>query len=132
MPGYGAGVEEQVPVAAALLIGLLVVATGATVSVVNRRAADGRLGRNSVAGIRIRATMRSDAAWRAGHAAARRSSDAAAAVFVSTGVTAMFVWAAPWFAGVVLAGTTLGAVVLLAGVRRAVAAADGADSPQGR
>jgi hypothetical protein len=41
------------------------------VAAIDRRAADGRLGRNAVAGIRTRATLRSDAAWRAGHAAAR-------------------------------------------------------------
>ena len=35
-----------------------------------RRAADGRLGPNDVAGIRTRATKASDAAWRAGHGAA--------------------------------------------------------------
>lgn len=35
-----------------------------------RRAADGRLGLNDLAGIRTRATKSSDEAWRVGHAAA--------------------------------------------------------------
>jgi hypothetical protein len=122
-------VEEQVPLTAALLVGLLCVATGAAVSGVARRAADGRLGRNAVAGIRTRATMRSDTAWRAGHAAARGLSDASAAVFALTGAGALVVRDARWFAGVVLVGMTLGAVVLLVGARRAGLAAGRADGP---
>ena len=124
--GYGPSVDEQVPVVASLLVGLLVVATGVAVAGVNRRAADGRLRRNAVAGIRVRATLRSDAAWQAGHAAARGTSDAAAAVFVLTGLAATVLRSAPWFAGVVLVGTCAGLAVLLVGVRKAVAAADGA------
>jgi uncharacterized membrane protein len=40
------------------------------VLVIGRLAATGRLPRNPLAGIRIPSTMRSDAAWRAGHSAA--------------------------------------------------------------
>jgi hypothetical protein len=43
---------------------------GVVVIVVARMAAAGRLPRNLFAGIRIPSTMRSDAAWRAGHRAA--------------------------------------------------------------
>ena len=114
--------------AASLLVGLLVVATGVAVALVNRRAADGRLRRNAVAGIRVRATLRSDAAWQSGHAAARGTSDAAAAVFVLTGLAATVLRSAPWFAGVVLVGTCAGLVVLLVGVRQAVRAADLTDA----
>ncbi|MGH3966591.1 MAG: SdpI family protein [Mycobacterium sp.] len=39
---------------------------------INRRAADGRLQRNPLTGIRTGATMRSDQAWVAGHHAALR------------------------------------------------------------
>jgi hypothetical protein len=120
-------VEERVPVAAALLVGILCLVTGAAVSVLNRRAADGRLGRNGVAGIRTPATMRSDAAWRAGHAAARGLSDVAAAVFALTGLAALVARDARWFAGAVLVGMTCGAAVLLVGARRAGSAADRAD-----
>ena len=115
------------PLTAALLVGLLCVVSGIAVAVIDRRAADGRLGRNALAGIRIRSTLRSDAAWRAGHAAARRASDAAGAVFVVTGLAATVVRPAPWFAGVVLAGTLGAVAVLLVGVRQAVVAADRAD-----
>jgi hypothetical protein len=120
-------VDEQVPVAARLLLGLLCVVSGIAVALVNRRAADGRLRRNAVAGIRIRSTLRSDAAWRAGHAAARPASDAAGAVFAVTGLAATVVRPAPWFAGLVLAGTLGAVAVLLVGVRQAVGAADRAD-----
>jgi hypothetical protein len=121
--------DEQVPGAVALLLGLLMVVCGAAVSLVNRRAADGRLGRNAVAGIRIGATLRSDAAWRAGHAAAQGPSDVSGAVFAVTGLVAMVVRDAPWFAGVLLVGAHAGLVPLLVGVRRAVVAARGADGP---
>ena len=120
------------PAAVALLGALLLVASGAVVSQVNRRAADGRLRRNGVAGIRVRATLRSDAAWQAGQRpAAQGSSDAAGAVFALTGVVALVARAAPWFAGVVLVGTVLATGVLLV-VRRAVVAAAGADGGAGR
>jgi hypothetical protein len=121
--------DEQVPVAVALLLGLLMVVCGAAVSLVNRRAADGRLGRNAVAGIRIGATLRSDAAWRAGHSAAQGPTDVAAAVLVVTGLLAVVVRGAPWFAGVVLVGAHVGLAPLLVGVRRAVMAAGRADGP---
>jgi hypothetical protein len=122
-------VDEQVPVAVAGLLGLLMVVCGAVVSLVGRRAADGRLGRNAVAGIRLSATLRSDAAWRAGHAAAKGPSDVSGAVFAATGLVAAVVRDAPWFAGVLLVGAHAGLAVLLVGVRRAVVAAKGADGP---
>lgn len=117
------------PAAVALLLGLLMTGCGAAVSLVGRRAADGRLRRNAVAGIRIGATMRSDAAWRAGHAAARGASDVSGAVFVLTGLVGVAVRSAPWFAGVLLVGAHLGLAALLVGVRRAVVAARGAEGP---
>ena len=46
-----------------------VVALG-VIFVVTRMGANGDVGRNRAVGIRTRATQRSDAAWRAGHAAA--------------------------------------------------------------
>jgi hypothetical protein len=128
--GVGASVDsvdERVPLTGALLIGLLCVVSGLAVAVVGRRAADGRLGRNALAGIRIRSTLRSDAAWLAGHAAARPASDAAGAVFAVTGLAATVTRSAPWFAGVVLAGTLGAVALLLVGVRQAVVAADRAD-----
>ena len=117
------------PLVVRVLIGLLLVGAGAVVSAVNRRAADGRLGRNAVAGIRLHATMRSDAAWRAGHSAAQGPSDASAAVLAVSGLLAVGARDGPWFAGVVLVGAHVALVVLLVGARRAVRAADAADGP---
>ena len=121
--------QEQVPLGLAVLLAVLLGATGVLVSALSRRAADGRLGRNPLAGIRTRATMRSDAAWRAGHAAARRLSDVSAAVFVLTGLVGLVVRDAPWFAGLVIAGATGAALLLLVAARRAGVAADAADGP---
>jgi hypothetical protein len=92
--------DEQVPLAAAVGTALLLLAAGAAVSVSTRRAADGRLARNSVAGIRTGATMRSDEAWRAGHEAARGVADASGAVFALTGLCALATRDAERFAAV--------------------------------
>ena len=117
------------PLVAQLLVGTLVLATAAAISVVSRRAADGRLRRNGVAGIRTPATLRSDAAWRAGHEAARGLSDASGAVFAVTGMAALVLRPAPVWAGAVLVGATAATVLLLLAARRAGAAAAAA---QGR
>lgn len=117
------------PLVAAVLLGLLLVLCGALVSAVSRRAADGRLGPNGLAGIRTSATLRSGAAWRAGHRAARGLSDVSGAVFAVTGLGAMGLRDAPWFAGWLLVGTLLATAVLLVAARRAVVAAAGADGP---
>lgn len=56
----------------AVLVGILAVVmigSGLLVIGIARRAADGRTGRNPVAGIRTKATMSSDEAWDAAHAA---------------------------------------------------------------
>ena len=117
-------VDEQVPLAARVLVGALLLLTGATVSEVSRRAADGRLRRNGVAGIRTRSTMRSDAAWQAGHEAARGLSDASGAVFAVSGVAAIVLRAAPLWTGAVLAGVVVAAVLLLVAAHRAGTAGD--------
>ena len=118
--------DEQVPLVARVLVGALLLVTGAAVSGVSRRAADGRLRRNAVAGIRTRATMRSDAAWRAGHLAARGSSDASGAVFAVSGVAALLLRTAPLWTGAVLVGVVVATVLLLVAARRAGAAGDAA------
>ena len=51
-------------------VAVSVVLVGIVVRLITAQAADGHLDRNGVVGIRTRATTRSDAAWRAGHAAA--------------------------------------------------------------
>lgn len=115
--------DEEVPLLAALALAALQCACGALVAVVTRRAADGRLRRNQLAGIRTAATLRDDAAWRAGHAAAVPLSDAAGVVFALSGLLAALSPTAPVFAGVLLAGVTGAVLLLLLGVRRAVRAA---------
>jgi len=112
-----------VPLGVAVLVALVLVGAGVVVAAVTRRAADGRLPRNVVAGLRTTATLRSDEAWRAGHAAARSASDAAGAVFALSGVGALLLRSAPAFAAVVLGGT-LGVLVLsVVAARRAGRAA---------
>ena len=111
--------QEQVPFAVALGIGALLAGTGLAVALLTRRAADGRLRRNALAGIRTRATLSSDEAWRTGHAAARGLSDAAGVVFVLSGLAVVAVRDAAGFAVVALVGAVLGTVLLLVAAWRA-------------
>lgn len=57
---------------AALVLALSLAGTGLLCWAVSRAGASGALGPNGAVGIRTRATRRSEAAWRAGHAAAVR------------------------------------------------------------
>lgn len=82
---------EQVPLPVAVVVGLLLAATGAAMAVVVRAAAQGRLARNAYVGIRTRATLRSDSGWRDGHAAAGATSDIAGAGLVVAGAALPFV-----------------------------------------
>ncbi|OLT54478.1 SdpI family protein [Cellulosimicrobium sp. CUA-896] len=56
-----------------------------------RAAADGRLGRNQVAGIRTAATLASDEAWRAAHRRARPLSEGAGWVLAAAGPVLLLV-----------------------------------------
>lgn len=55
-----------------VLMAAVMVAGGLVVISVAKRTADGRTGRNQIAGIRTAATMSSDEAWDAAHTAGRR------------------------------------------------------------
>ena len=105
---YRRTMDEDVPLLAALGLAVLQCVLGAAVSLTTRRAADGRLGRNALVGIRTRATMGSDAAWRDGHAAAVPLADLAGLAFL-------------------LGGVLVGTALLLVGTRRAGRAAAAAD-----
>lgn len=53
-----------------VLLGLTAVATGPLVHALTTAAADGRIARNQLVGIRTRRTLSSDDAWASGHSAA--------------------------------------------------------------
>lgn len=74
-------------------IGLLMVVTGVFVMGIAIRAADGRLGKNRLAGIRTRATLSSDEAWQAAHQAGRELTIMAGWISVATGVVPVLVGA---------------------------------------
>ncbi|MCL3860905.1 SdpI family protein [Actinotalea sp. K2] len=67
--------DEPIPLAARILVGVCLLGGAWTVRTITRRAADGRLGRNQLAGLRTTATLRSDEAWRAGHRAGLPSNE---------------------------------------------------------
>ena len=69
-----------------ILSGLAFVGAGVVLWVVAERTADGRIGPNRCAGIRLRSTRQSDEAWVAGHQAAKQGTRVAAALMVVTGV----------------------------------------------
>ena len=74
--------------------GIVLIVCGAALSWAAEATARGRMGINSLVGIRIGYVTRSDAAWLAGHRAARIPTHAAAAVFMAMGVFA-FVFRGP-------------------------------------
>ena len=117
------------PLAASVLVALVLVGAGLLVASVTRRAADGRLPRNDVAGLRTRATLRSDAAWRAGHAAARGASDAAGAALALTGLAAAAARDAGGLAAVVVGGSLVVLVLVAVAAVRAGRAARAAGPP---
>jgi len=69
-----------------ILIGLALVGAGVGLWVVAERTADGRIGRNRYAGIRLRSTRQSDEAWVAGHRAAKQGTRVAATLMGVTGI----------------------------------------------
>jgi hypothetical protein len=119
--------DDEVPLLAAAGLALLMWGAGAAVSVVARRAADGRLRVNHLAGIRTRSTMRSDAAWRAGHAAAVPLSDLSGGAFAVSGLVSLAVRSPAAYSSVLLGGVGVATVLLMLGARRAVKAADAAE-----
>ncbi|UFU02053.1 SdpI family protein [Ruania suaedae] len=96
--------------------GLLLVAAGVAIVVVARRAAQGRIGRNQIAGIRTAATLASDEAWLAAHRAGEPLMRLGGWLCALTGaVTAVLAWLEldnAWLLGAVLLGGT--ALVLVA------------------
>jgi SdpI/YhfL family protein len=114
-------------------IGLLVI-SGVT-QVIRAQAANGDLERNAAMGIRTRATMSSDAAWRAGHRAAVPWLHAAtisgcAAAAVSIVSSALLLATADESAGpmvVALLGWVAVLTILLVAVREADSAARSVD-----
>ncbi len=115
---------EEVPLAAVLVVGLLLAAAGTVTAVVVRAAAQGRLARNAFAGIRTRATLRSDSSWQEGHAAARSAGDLTGSGLVVAGAALPFVRDAGWFVALrLLAGAWAVGWSLVAKVRADRAAA---------
>lgn len=126
-----------------LVVATVMTGAGVLIVVVARRTADGRTGRNPVAGIRTGATMSSDEAWAAAHVAGRRLTELGGWGAIAAGVGSLPVAAVLAIRGetaetvsnaalAVAAG--VGSVLLLAGVtagaikghRAAVAVRDGA------
>ncbi len=115
--------NEQVPWVVVAITAITMIGSALLVHEVGKRAADGRLGRNSVAGIRTRATMASDSAWPAGHRAARGANDVGCAGVALAGVLAVLLRGhAGAFTAAVLLGMTWCLAWVLVSARRAVRA----------
>ncbi|MEM8925810.1 MAG: SdpI family protein [Actinomycetota bacterium] len=80
-----------------VIIGLVLIASGALSVALAARAADGRFGRNGLAGIRTRTTRASDEAWLAAQVAGERSTRIGGWLMGAAGVVpalgAAVVWA---------------------------------------
>lgn len=78
-PNYGRAMLAQADPISWLEVSLIMAGVGALLAVsglviigISVRAADGRLGRNRLAGVRTKATLSSDEAWRIGNETAQR------------------------------------------------------------
>ena len=85
--------EDQIGWTEALLVmigvGVLLVGAGLLIMSVARKAADGRLGPNALAGIRTRTTRSSAEAWQAAHQAGLRPTLLAGWASIASGVIAL-------------------------------------------
>ena len=77
--------DDSVSFALALFLGVVMIGSGVLIAVVNNRAADGRIGVNTVAGIRTKQTMASEEAWQAAHQAAKPWNQFGALMSIVTG-----------------------------------------------
>lgn len=122
--------DDRVPVAAVVACAVVMVGSALLVHVLGVRAADGRLGRNQMVGIRLPATLSSDEAWRAGHKAARRSTGIGAAGMGLAGLLAVLLHGSKTgFVTSVLVGAAWLLVWVCIGAKKAAAAAESASSP---
>ncbi|MEC5185154.1 hypothetical protein RCH12_002630 [Cryobacterium sp. MP_3.1] len=107
-----------------IVSGIVLMLGGILVAAVSEAAARGRLGVNSVAGIRTRALMMSEAAWIAGHRAARIPVGLAGLVMFLTGAAVLALRPDEDTTGpLVLAAAAVAVVLVLIGAAVATPAA---------
>ena len=108
-----------------LISALVLMLAGILVVVVSERAASGRLGINSLAGIRTGALMASEAAWTAGHRAARIPTDLAGLVlFLAGAVAQVFRLGEPATGAIVVSAAVASVVLIVIGAVVATPAAN--------
>ncbi len=123
--------EEPVPAGVSIGLGLLLIAAGILVWIVAVRGADGRLEKNWIAGIRTRATMRSDKAWLAAHEKALGPSKLAAIGSVFIGLLLIVIRPEGiGFAFIMIAGAFLLPALVVYGAVLGNRAAKEADQPE--
>ena len=103
------------------------VGTGLLLIWMARAAADGRLKRNHVAGIRIPSTLKSAAAWLAGHRAAENPTRLAGGIAIASGVPALLPVTETTMAVAVVGGCVVLLAVVLHAARLASSAARAVD-----
>ncbi|ANP74670.1 SdpI family protein [Cryobacterium arcticum] len=97
-----------------LISAIVLMFSGILVVVISERAASGRLGINSLAGIRTSALMASEAAWTAGHRAARIPLGLAGVVlFLAGGVALAFRLGEPATGAIVLSAAVASVVLIV-------------------
>ena len=98
---------------------------------VTRMGAEGDMGRNSAVGIRLRATQRSDAAWRAGHAAALPVVKVSCVVVLALDLVCLALlflgpgWLTPWLGGIPIVALLLALVPVVRAAARGAKNAPG-------
>ncbi|MCC3271879.1 SdpI family protein [Arthrobacter zhangbolii] len=118
------------------ITGVLLIICGAGLSWAAEATASGRMGINSLVGIRVGYVTVSEPAWRAGHRAARPLTHAAAGVFAALGIFALVFCGAESTSGAaIISGSLLVLGLILAAAVKANRAARAvvlAASPHGR
>jgi len=94
---------------------VVMVAAGGLILWTAKATADGRLGRNPVAGIRLPVTMASESAWIAAHRAARTPTMAAGWCAIVSAIPSVLPVPLPFAVGSVLAGAIAMLVLVLRG-----------------
>jgi len=114
-----------------VLIGIALIGAGIGLWVVAERTADGRIGRNKYAGIRLRSTRASDEAWVAGHQAAKQGTRVSAALIGLTGVGLVATSGDPDVAALlIIVGLALGCGALIKATMAATSAAESVSARQ--
>ncbi|WP_181028410.1 SdpI family protein [Pseudoclavibacter sp. RFBA6] len=120
------------PLAARIVLAIVMAGSGLLVMWMAQAAASGQLKRNDIAGIRTPSTMSSDVAWLAAHVRSKRATMTAGILALVSGLVVLVPMPGPAMIGVVMAGCAALLGFVLYGARVGVKAAKAVgENPRG-